>query len=406
MHRLFALAVVTVAVVVACDTVPLTSPTGSTISVSIDKSILPINGQATITAVVTEVSGTAVHNGTVVTFQPSIGSVNPPEAKTVNGVATATFLAGALSGTGVIHAFSGPARTGSGNSSAGGVEVRIGAAAAGSLAVSATPPSVSQSGGTVTISALVLDPSGNPLPGVNVNFSSTTGSLSATTALSDSSGIARTLLTTTSTATVTATAGAATPKDVVVTVSSAPSATIEVVPASPLVGSPATITVTPTTPAAGTPARQLQAVTVEFGDGTSETVSNPTGSVGFTHTYQRASGYTITVRTTDVSGNTGISTKAIVVNRTTPTVTVTMTDSTPQVNQVIGFTITGTPGTGGPPIESVRAFIDGEPVFSGSGSTGAFSRSFSATGTYLLEVQATDAAGNVGRTQQFIVVTP
>ena len=49
MFRLYALAVVTVLVVVACDTVPLTSPTGSTISISIDKSVLPLNGQATVT---------------------------------------------------------------------------------------------------------------------------------------------------------------------------------------------------------------------------------------------------------------------------------------------------------------------------------------------------------------------
>ena len=71
----------------------------------------------------------------MVTFTPTIGSVTPPDAPTVNGIATATFLAGASSGTGVIHAFSGPARTGSGNSSSGGVEVKIGAAAAGSIAV-------------------------------------------------------------------------------------------------------------------------------------------------------------------------------------------------------------------------------------------------------------------------------
>ena len=139
--------------------VPLTSPTGSTISLSIDKNILPLNGQATVRAVVTESSGTAVHNGTTVTFQPSIGRTDPVDAQTVNGIATVTFLAGAVSGTGFIHAFSGGARTGSGNASSGGVEVKIGAAAAGGMSVSATPSSISQSGGTVTISALVMDPS-------------------------------------------------------------------------------------------------------------------------------------------------------------------------------------------------------------------------------------------------------
>ena len=86
--RLGLVALATVLVVVACDTVPLTSPTGSTITLAIDRSVLPLVGQATVTAIVTESAGTAVHNGTVVTFQPSIGSVNPVEAKTVNASRT------------------------------------------------------------------------------------------------------------------------------------------------------------------------------------------------------------------------------------------------------------------------------------------------------------------------------
>ena len=46
--RLWLVAIAAVVVVAAaCDQVPLTSPTGSTISLSIDKSIVPVNGQAT-----------------------------------------------------------------------------------------------------------------------------------------------------------------------------------------------------------------------------------------------------------------------------------------------------------------------------------------------------------------------
>ena len=403
MFRLYAIAVVTVLVVVACDSVPLTSPTGSTITISIDKNVLPLNGQATVRAVVMEVSGTPVHNGTMVTFTHTIGSVNPPEAPTVNGIATSTFLAGTSSGTGIIHAFSGPARTGSGNSSSGGVEVKIGAAAAGSMAVSAVPNSVSQSGGTVTVSALVLDSANNPLPGVSVLFTTSNGTLSSTTALSDSNGIARTTLTTTQTATVTAIAGAA-KGDTTVTVSAAPAITITA-PDTGSVGVPVAMTVAVTGGANSSP-RQVQSLTLDFGDGTSETRTNVTGSVAFTHTYNQARGYTITATAVDVSGNTGIASDAIVINRAIPSVTLTPSDSTPQVNQSIGFTIAATPGTGGPPIESLVAFINGERVFSGSGSNGAFLHTFTTTGTYLVEVQATDAAGNVGRAQQFLTVAP
>src|SRR6478609_11215279 len=73
MTRLWVIALLTVGLVVACDRVPLTSPTGSTIALSVDRDTLPLNGQATVTAVVTEVSGTAVQNGTSVTFQTSLG---------------------------------------------------------------------------------------------------------------------------------------------------------------------------------------------------------------------------------------------------------------------------------------------------------------------------------------------
>src|SRR4051812_16778793 len=148
--RLYALAVVTIVTVVvsemACDRVPLTAPTASTINVTVDQNTIPLNGQATVRAVVIESGGTPVHNGTQVTFGTTLGSFNPPTANTVDGVALTTFMAGGISGTTKINAYSGGTSTGSGNSSSGGVEVKIGAAAAGSLAVVATPSSVSQSG--------------------------------------------------------------------------------------------------------------------------------------------------------------------------------------------------------------------------------------------------------------------
>src|SRR5687768_13025054 len=304
--RLSFVAVLSVIAVMACDSMPLTSPTGSTISLSIDRNVLPLNGQATLRAVVTESSGTAVHNGTMVTFQPAIGTTSPPEAATVNGVATVTFLAGSISGTGFIHAFSGGARTGSGNSSSGGVEVKIGAAAAGGISVSATPSSVSQSGGTVTISALVMDPSNNPLPGVSVLFTASNGVLGSTTALSDANGIARTTLSTTQTATVTASAGTA-KGEVVVTASPAPSVSIGA-PDTAIVGVPVPVTITPTGSGNSSP-RQLSTVVVNFGDGASQTLTNITGTSGVTHTYTRTGGFTISATATDVAGNTGITSK-------------------------------------------------------------------------------------------------
>lgn len=401
--RLSFVAVLTVLAVMACDTVPLTSPTGSTITLSIDRNILPLNGQATIRAVVTESAGTPVHNGTMVTFQPSIGSTNPVEAPTVNGIATATFLAGSMSGTGFIHAFSGPARTGSGNSSSGGVEVRIGAAAAGGMSVTATPPSVSQSGGMVTISALVMDPSNNPLPGVSVLFATTTGVLGATSALSDASGIARTTLTTTQTATVTATAGTAR-GEVLVMVSAAPSVAIGA-PDTAVAGVPIAVTITPQGGAGNTSPRQLQTVVVDFGDGTSQTLHNITGTVGLTKIYERAGGFTITATATDVNGNTGISSKAIVVTRQQlPTVTLSAPATTTTTTATaISFAATAPAGA---QIVSARVTLqDGTVIFSGTNANN-FAYRFGGSGTYTLTGTVLDSNGQTASTSTQIVVTP
>src|SRR6185436_6177443 len=148
--RVWLLPVLALAATVACDKVPLTAPTGSTITISIDRSVLPLNGQATVAAIVTEAGGTPPHNGKMVTFSSTIGTVTPVEAQTINGVATAIFQAGSVSGKGTIKAFSGGAVTTT------AADVTIGAAAAGSIAISATPSSVSQSGGTVTVAAQVF----------------------------------------------------------------------------------------------------------------------------------------------------------------------------------------------------------------------------------------------------------
>jgi hypothetical protein len=413
--RLYALAfavTVTVAVVqLACDSVPLTSPTGSTITITADREVLPLNGQATLRAVVIEVAGTPVQNGTVVNFTSTLGSVDPLEARTTNGIATAIFNSGSVSGTSVIHAFSGGAKTGSGNSSGSGVSIKIGAAAAGSMAVTATPPSVSQSGGTVTISALVLDPFGNALPGVNVAFSASTGALGATTALSDGSGIARTTLTTSQTATVTAVAGAA-KADVQVTVSTAPTVTITV-SANPTAGQPTAFTFTPTGGTTGNSSpRQIATLRVDFGDGQSQTLSNITSAVGVTHTYQRAGGYTVTATTVDVAGNTGISSTAIVVGfENLPTITLTALPNPVSLagpaQGVVTFTATaGTAGAGAPPVRSVRVTLsDGTVLFSGSAS-GSATYKFSATGPYTVTATVTDANGATATAFVNGLVTP
>src|SRR3712207_5325088 len=80
------------ALVSACDKVPLLAPTESTITLTASTTIVPVNGTAQIVASVTEAAGTPVQNGTVVTFTSSFGNIEPAEARTQGGKATVRFV--------------------------------------------------------------------------------------------------------------------------------------------------------------------------------------------------------------------------------------------------------------------------------------------------------------------------
>lgn len=411
--RLYALAIVVIAAVVAvdvaCARVPLTAPTASTITLSADQTTLPVNGQAVVRAVVIESAGTPVQNGTQVVFSTTLGSFNPPEATTVNGIATTTFMAGALSGTTRLNAFSGGASTGAGNSSGGGVEIKIGAAAAGSVSLQVTPPTVPQNGGTVTATALVLDPAGNPMRGVPVQFSADAGTISNANVVTDSNGYAVTNLVTTRAATITARVGTATPATFQVAVSAAPTVAIEITPTAPVVNQPVSIKVTPSTSANTSP---VASVLVDFGDGFSQTVTGITGSVGLTHIYTRAGGYTVTATATDINGGRGVSSASVVIGfESLPTVSISGTpnpvSSSGTAQGVVTFTLTATAATtGGAPIRSVRATLqDGTVIYSGTGSS-TFAYKFGGSGTYTVTASATDATGSTATTSTVIVVTP
>lgn len=408
--RLYLVAVATIFVVVACQRVPLTSPTGSTISVQVSETTIPVNGQTSVQAIVIESSGTPVHNGTQVTFTSALGSFNPPSATTVNGVATSLFSAGTVSGTTRINAYSGGASTGSGNSSSGGVEVKIGAAAAGSVSLQVIPATVPQNGGTVQATALVMDPSGNPLRGVPVLFSSDAGTLSAATVVTDVNGYAVTNLVTTRAATITARAGTAAPATFAVAVSSAATVLIEATTTSPVVNQAVAFRLTPST---ATNASPLALVVVEMGDGSTRTFTNITGITGFTHTYRSPGGYTVTATATDINGGRGVSSTSIVVAfETLPTInTFTATPQPVSIANasqqgIVTFSVTAAAGSTAVPLRNVRITLStGDVVYSGtSGGSGSFK--FTTPGTYTATATATDANGAVGTSTISFTVSP
>ncbi len=336
----------------ACHKSPLFAPTGATITLTSSTLTLPLNGTATVSATLTQSGGSAVQDGTTVTFATTLGSFTSTDVTTSSGKAVATFNAGTQSGTAVITAYSGAATSGSssgGSTSTGSVSIVIGAAAVSSVLVTASPASVSQLG-TIpsTITATVVDANNNGIPGATVLFSSNQGSLSAVTATTNASGQATTQLTTSQAATVTATVGA---KSGTVSVAVYAAPTIAITPPSSptaLVASTFTLVVTP-----GTGAAAITDVTVNFGDGTTGSTVDlgaVSGSLTVSHAYSTPGQYTFTVTVKDGSGQTVSASTPVVMYAAIPfTLSMTASPSTAIITITL-VVFTATPNAGAPSI--------------------------------------------------------
>ena len=389
------LAVLAFAALASCDKVPLTAPTDSTVLLVVSTTVVPVNGTADVIASVIEKGGTAVQNGTIVTFTSSFGTVEPREARTdPGGKAYAKFIGSSQSGVAKIGAFSGAAK-------ATEVEVKVGAAAAENVVLRADPAVVSPNGGTVDLIATVTDASGNPLPGAPVVFSTDFGSLESNSVTSNGDGRAQTRLTTNRKSAVKARAGAkegtATVEVVVL-----PTVTIAIpTGAVPTVGIPLSFTVTlPATLTA-----PIQNVFIEFGDGDSLNLGAVSGSAGFTHTYNQEGGFTVRATAVDVLGQRGTSSIAFVVTRSVPGVTLTAAPSSAAIGAVVTFTVSATAAAGAPQIVSVQVVNEttGQVVYSATAG-GTFTRSFGGTGTYVFRATATDRSGAVGTASTSVTI--
>lgn len=324
----------------ACDKMPLTAPAGTVITLVSTTNVLPINGSTEVVAVLIEngttgtgtaatgSAGTPVHNGTVVIFTTSLGTIEPSEARTHNGRVTVKLTADGRSGTATISAFSGAATK--------TLDIKIGAAAAERVALTAAPTSVPANGGTTELSARVEDASGNPLYGVPVAFTTTAGNLTAGSALTNENGIARVSLSTTAQATVTASAGGKV-GTVTISVRSRSTITLTAPAGSVFVGAAASFTVTPGTAVA------LTGVTINYGDGHSDSLGAISGSTSAVHFYEDDGVFQVTVRGTDVDGGVAEASGGVAV---TPfTFSASASPATGLLGTVFSFTVSGIPTT-------------------------------------------------------------
>jgi PKD repeat protein len=374
----------------ACDKVPLTAPTESTITLFANGSSLASNGSLDITATVTESAGTAVQNGTVVTFTTTLGTITPSEARTNNGKVTVKLSANGRSGTASVVAFSGSATSDA-------LEIPVGGAAAETIVLDASSSTVPASGGTVTLTATVSDGSGNGLANVPVTFSTTAGTLSQTSVPTNANGQATTSLTTSRNATVTARAGGQeTTTDI--TVSDAPTVEVIVSPDQPVAGSPTTFIINVTASDSG---ERVQSMTIDFGDGDSQTLGTTSTSVA--HVYDDDGTYTVRVRVRDTSGQE--TTQVLVIAVTAPAaipVTISVTPTTPKAGSPVSFTAEANAGTS--TIESYAwNFGDGKSATTTGPST---SHIYSTAKAYVVAVKVTAADGAKGEGQTSITVEP
>lgn len=395
--------------VASCDKVPLLAPTGTVITLltpndtappnsSIDIIATAIeNGQAPSTGTGTGAgttpgrsgAGTPVQNGTVISFTTTIGRIEPQEARTHNGQVTVKLITGAQSGTATVTAFSGGATSNT-------VQVKIGSAAADHVLVSATPQTLSPSGGTSTITARVENASGAGVPGVPVTFTTDAGSVAPATATTDDTGVATTILTTSQKATVTANVAGKT-ANVVVNLNPRTGITLAA-PTTPVsAGQPATFTLGVSNTA------NIRDVVVDWGDGSQQHFGALSASTTISHTYLVEGTYTVEATANDASGFAeSVATSITVLPGQPPAVIVTASNSTPSRNQIITFTATVS-GATSTITEYQWDFGDGSTAMTTSPQ---ITHAYATQGTKVIRVTVVQAVGPSGQGQTTVDVQP
>lgn len=163
--------VLAVAGLAACDKASPVAPAGTVLSVTANPTQISANGTSQIRVVALRANGTPVNPGTQIRLSTNLGTVEPLVEVGDDGIAVGTLRGDGRFGTATVTASVGAETMAT-------VDIQVGRAAA-SASVQATPPSVPDTGGTVTLLALVRDASGQPLPGATVNFTTEVGTLAS-----------------------------------------------------------------------------------------------------------------------------------------------------------------------------------------------------------------------------------
>jgi len=396
--------VIAVAGPVACERVPLLAPTGTVINLTLASDVAALNssvdviavlienggasGTGTGTASSTTGAGTPVQNGTTVSFTTTIGTIEPSEAKTQNGRVNVKLVTNGQSGKATVTAFSGGAKaTG---------QITIGAAAVDHILVTAAPANLASSGGSTTISARAEDASGNGQAGVQVQFTTTKGTLNPAAATTNSNGVATTSLSTTTAADVTAAVGSKTAK---VTIGVATRATVSIAgPTSTIsVSAPAAFTVN-----VGTTV-PVTNVVVNYGDGGSVNLGQISGSQTVQHFYAHDDVYTASVSATDPDGVVATAQTQVAVVRISATVAMSSVASGGTFPKSSTGTVTFSSTSSSASIDRYEwDFGDGSAVVTSFGPSQ--SHNYTAAGNYTVSVRIVPSNGSAFTATTQVVV--
>lgn len=163
--------------------------TKPSVLLSVNPSVIPVEGTATITVIARNADGSPVSAGQPVILTSSLGTVNPSRPTTrSDGTATATLTAGSQSGTARVTAV-----LGSSDAVTADVEIKDAL-----ITLTADRSSIPENQTTtITLTARVTAFQGEPIQGRTVTFRSEQGVLGDTTVVTNSEGYAITTLTVT-----------------------------------------------------------------------------------------------------------------------------------------------------------------------------------------------------------------
>jgi adhesin/invasin len=294
------------------------------------------------------------------------------------------LVTGTQSGTATVTAYSGGASK--------TLQMKVGAAAAERVSITANPQSLGSGGGTSTISAVVTDDGGAPVGGIPVSFSTDQGTLSSATVTTDGNGTATTILSTTATATVTASSGGATAVTTKVNVGARIAPTITANPAATTAGTPVTFNITTASTA------NVRDAEISFGDGSSQDLGSIGPQAQTSHTYTASGQFTARVTVTDATGASEFAVTTVTIGSLSVTlaanpnpVTVgnptVLTATVPSNTQIVSYTFTFDDNT--------------SPITTASNT---ISHTFTSRGTHTVRVEAVAVGGATGKSLTQVAV--